>query len=258
MDARNSPFDLTGRRAVVVGGTSGLGRAIALGLARAGVELAISGLDDGSTVVEEATKEGVRAFGMACDVGDRGSLDALRDRALEALGGIDILVNCAGRIFRQPTAEVSDADWSSLLDTNVTGMLRACQAFYEPLRASGRGRIVNIASLTSFVSLHEVAAYGASKAAVLSLTRSLGAEWAKDEIRTNALVPGVFVTDLNRELLLGTARGQELLLRTPLGRFGQAHELVPAALFLCSDAVSFITGTSIVVDGGFLASGVNQ
>jgi NAD(P)-dependent dehydrogenase (short-subunit alcohol dehydrogenase family) len=252
------PFDIAGRVAVVVGGTSGIGRAIALGLADSGVHTVASGVDSSEGVTEEILGRGVRSLETRCDVGDRTTLDTLRDQVLREFGHIDILVNCAGRIFRQPTKDVTDEEWTSLLDTNVTGMLRSCQAFYEPLKESGQGRIVNIASLTSFVSLHEVAAYGASKAAVMSLTQSLGTEWAKDGIRTNALVPGVFLTDLNRELLMGTGRGKELLARTPLGRFGHTSELVGAALFLFSDAVSFITGTSIVVDGGFLASGVNQ
>lgn len=233
---------MTGRHAVVIGGTSGLGLAIAAGLSEAGVRTIATG----------------RRAEFSCDVGDRASVDAFRDAALAELGSVDILINCAGRTFRKPTKDVEEVEWEELMDTNVTGMLRTCQAFYEPLKASGRGRIVNVASLSSHVAFHEVAAYGASKAAVLALTRSLGAEWAKDGIRTNALVPGVFVTDLNRALLTGTPRGQELQMRTPLGRFGEADELVGAALFLCSDAVSFITGTSIVVDGGFLASGVNQ
>ncbi len=253
-------FDIAGRTAVVIGGTSGIGRAIALGLAEAGVHTVASGTraDRVRSVHGEILQRGVRSLEATCDVSDRASLDALRDGVVQALGGVDILVNCAGRTFRTPTVDVGDAEWNSLLDTNVTGMLRACQSFHGPLRESGRGRIVNIASLSSFVAFHEVAAYGASKAAVMALTRSLGAEWAKHGIRTNALVPGVFVTDLNRALLDGTARGQELLARTPLGRFGETQELVGAALFLCSDAVSFITGTSIAVDGGFLASGVNQ
>ncbi|MGK4005163.1 SDR family oxidoreductase [Sorangium sp. So ce1036] len=253
-------FDIAGRKAVVIGGTSGIGRAIALGLAEAGVHTVASGTraDRARAVTEELRARGVRSLEATCDVGDRASLDALRERVLEALGGVDILVNCAGRTFRKPTTDVGDAEWNSLLDTNVTGMLRACQSFHGPLRESGRGRIVNVASLSSFVAFHEVAAYGASKAAVMALTRSLGTEWAKHGIRTNALVPGVFVTDLNRALLEGTPRGQELLTRTPLGRFGETQELVGAALFLCSDAVSFVTGTSLVVDGGFLASAVNQ
>jgi NAD(P)-dependent dehydrogenase (short-subunit alcohol dehydrogenase family) len=215
------------------------------------------GRRDGGPIAEEIRAQGVRTLEATCDVSNRASLDPLREAVLDEFDGVDILVNCAGRTFRKPTKDVSDTEWNSLLDTNVTGILRACQAFYEPLKASGRGRIVNVASLSSFVAFHEVAAYGASKAAVMALTQSLGAEWSKDGIRTNALVPGVFVTDLNRELLLGTPRGQELLQRTPLGRFGDAEELVPAALFLCSDACSFITGTSLAVDGGFLASGVN-
>ncbi len=256
--ARISPFDISKRTSVVIGGTSGLGRAIALGLADAGANVVACGRRSGETVTEEIRSKGVRTLEITCDVSDRASIDAMRDAVLAEFGGVDILVNCAGRTFRKPTADVTEHDWSSLLDTNVTGILRACQAFYEPLKASGRGRIVNIASLTSFVAFHEVATYGPSKAAVLALTQSLGCEWAKDGIRTNAIVPGVFVTDINRALLDGTGRGQELRLRTPLGRFGEASELVPAALFLCSDAVSFITGTSITVDGGFLASGVNQ
>jgi NAD(P)-dependent dehydrogenase (short-subunit alcohol dehydrogenase family) len=251
-------FDISGRTAVVVGGTSGLGYAIALGLADAGANVVACGRRSNTEVAAEIRARGVRTLNATCDVTDRGSLDSLCETVLAEFGGVDILINCAGRTFKKPTADVSDAEWNSLLDMNVTGIFRACQAFYEPLKASGRGRIVNVASLSTFVAFHEVAAYGASKAAVMALTQSLGCEWAKDGIRTNAIVPGVFVTDLNRELLNGTPRGQELLSRTPLARFGIAEELVPAAIFLCSDAVSFITGTSIAVDGGFLASGVNR
>ena len=251
-------FDIAGRTAVVVGGTSGLGHAIALGLADAGANVVACGRRSNSEVSAEIRSRGVRTLDATCDVSDRGSLDSLCKAVLGEFNRVDILINCAGRTFRKPTVAVSDTDWNSLLDTNVTGILRACQAFYEPLKASGRARIVNVASLSTFVAFHEVAAYGASKAAVMALTQSLGCEWAKDGIRTNAIVPGVFVTDLNRDLLNGTPRGQELLQRTPLARFGVAEELVPAAIFLCSDAVSFITGTSIAVDGGFLASGVNR
>jgi NAD(P)-dependent dehydrogenase (short-subunit alcohol dehydrogenase family) len=245
---------------VVVGGTSGLGRAIALGLAEAGAHTVATGRRE--PLVNETSVEigaiGVKTLSAVCDVESQDSVQAFRDAVLEHFPTVDILVYAAGRTFRKPTADVSVEAWSSLLDTNVTGALRICQAFYEPLKQSGNGRIVNIASLSSYVAFHEVAAYGASKAALLSLTRNLGSEWAKDGIRTNAVVPGVFVTDLNRELLTGTERGKELLLRTPLGRFGDTSELVGAVLFLASDAASFITGTAIAVDGGFLASGVNQ
>jgi len=143
------------------------------------------------------------------------------------------------------------------MDVNVDGLLAACQVFYPALKESGRGRVINIASLSSYRAFHEVAAYSASKSAVLSLTRNLGCEWCGDGIRVNAIAPGVFPTDLNRELLEGTARGRELLTRTPPGRFGRPEELVGAAVLPASDAASFINGECIAVDGGFLAPGVN-
>ena len=143
-----------------------------------------------------------------------------------------------------------------LLDLNLNGVLRACQSFYEPLKRSGRGRIINIASLSSYVAFFEVAPYSAAKSAVLSLTRSLGCEWAKDGICVNAIAPGVFPTELNTALLMGTERGREIIMRTPMRRFGEPEELVGAAVLLASDAASFITGQCIVVDGGYLAAGV--
>jgi NAD(P)-dependent dehydrogenase (short-subunit alcohol dehydrogenase family) len=253
-------MDLTGRVAVVIGATSGIGRELSIGLAEAGAHVVPTGrreslVDEVATAVEAA---GVKSFRHACDIGSRASIDGLRDAVLAEFGQVDILVNAAGRIFRKPTVSITEDEWNSLFDTNLTGMLRACQSFKEPLAAHGRGRIVNIASLNSYVALLEVTAYAASKSAALSLTRSLAVEWSKQGINVNAIAPGVFRTELNAGLLDGTERGRELKLRTPMGRFGNSKELVGACVYLASDAASFTTGQCIAVDGGFLASGVNQ
>ena len=251
---------LAGRCAVVLGGTSGIGRAIALGLAQAGADVVASAR---RRVEVDATADAIEAAGrrtlrVTSDVTDRSSLEALRDATLATFGKVDILVNCAGKTKRTPTLDVDESTWNDIMDTNVTGTLRACQLFGRAMLDRGYGRIINIASLTTFVAFHEVAAYGASKAAVAALTKSLAVEWGARGVVVNAIAPGVFKTPLNQALLDGTDRGRELLLRTPMHRFGQLDELVGAAIFLASDAAGFVNGHILAVDGGFLASGVNQ
>jgi NAD(P)-dependent dehydrogenase (short-subunit alcohol dehydrogenase family) len=255
-----APRDLNGRVAVVVGGTSGIGRALALGLAEAGADVVASGrrAELVAEVAGEIEARGRRTLRQPCDVGERASLEALRDATLATFGQIDVLVNCAGKTKRTPTLDVSEAEWNDILETNLTGTLRACQVFGPPMLARGYGRIVNIGSLSTFVALYEVAAYAASKAAVASLTKSLALEWGPRGVCVNAIAPGVFRTDINRALLDDTERGREFLLRTPMKRFGRVDELVGAAVFLASESASFVNGEVLVVDGGFLASGVNQ
>ncbi len=245
---------------MVLGGTSGIGRVLALALAEAGADVVASSRRRAavSATADEITARGRRSLAMAADVSDQASLEALCAAVVDHLGKVDILVNCAGVTQKQPSLEVAEADWQRILEVNLNGTFRACQVFGRHMIDRGYGRIINIASLASFVGLFEVAAYTASKAGVLGLTKALALEWAPHGVNVNAIAPGVFRTPLNQNLLDGTARGLEFKLRTPLRRFGQLEELGGAAVFLASEAASFVCGHVLVVDGGFLASGVNQ
>jgi NAD(P)-dependent dehydrogenase (short-subunit alcohol dehydrogenase family) len=253
-------LELNGKVAVVIGGSSGIGKTLARGMAQAGANVVPTArrFELLGTVADEIESMGRRSLRVPCDVTNRDSLENLLKQVVGQLGTVDILVNCAGMNQRAPTLEFSEADWNRLLDINLNGTLRACQIFGRHMIERKYGRIINIASLGAFLALYEAAAYSASKAAVASLTKSLAIEWARYGVCVNAIAPGYFRTSLTEKIVMGKPRGEEILIRTPMQRFGELEELVGAAIFLASDAASFVTGTLLVVDGGYLASGVNR
>jgi NAD(P)-dependent dehydrogenase (short-subunit alcohol dehydrogenase family) len=256
----SSLFALDGKAVVVIGGTSGIGRALAIGLAEAGADViaASRGEEAVAKTAREIEALGRKTLRLTADVGDRVSLEKLRDGVIAGFGKVDVLVNCAGITRKGPSLDFPESGWLEILNTNLTGTMRSCQVFGSHMLSRKSGRIINIASLATYVALFEVAAYGASKAGVGSLTQTLAIEWARHGVLVNAIAPGVFRTPLNTQLLENTERGREFLIRTPMQRFGDVRELVGAAVYLASEASSFVTGSILVVDGGFLASGVNH
>lgn len=255
---QNRGLNLVGRRALVFGGTSGIGRAIALALAEAGADVVAV-----SRRQEEVRKAGaaIRALGrqtleLTADVTHREEVRQVVSRMMKEMGRIDILVNSAGTTKRVPSLELSDEDWRRILDINLNGTWYACQEAGRIMKEQQYGRIINIASIGSFLSLHEATAYCASKGAIAMLTRCLGAEWARYNITVNAIAPGVFETPINRNLIYEPGRWASIISRTPMRRLGEMEEIKGAAVFLASEAASFVTATLLPVDGGFMAQGV--
>lgn len=264
MTQKKNLFDLSGKVALVTGGATGLGRAIAQGLLDHGAKILIGSrrLPTVEETVAEmtagASSSDPMVGGVALDVTVESSAERACRRAIDLFGRLDILVNSAGFQLRKPTFELTAEEFNKMYDTHVTGSLRCCHAAGRIFREQHQGAIINIASISSFVDLVEVAAYASAKSAVMGLTRSLANEWAPHGIRTNAIAPGFFPTDLNRHLITNTDRGRRVLEHTPMARFGDQHEIAGAAIFLASDAASFVNGHTLVVDGGYLAAGVSD
>ncbi len=254
-------LDISGKVCLVTGGTSGIGRAIALGFAQAGAKV-IAGSTNPQKVAAIKEELGKGNDAVQLDVSNSASVNSAIDSIRKAHGRIDAVVNAAGVIKRQPSLEMPAEEFERIVRVNLVGNFIVAQAAGRAMkdqpadRKGQRGSILNVASLNSFASFTEVLAYACSKSGVMGLTRGLANEWAQYGIRVNGLAPGVFPTDLNRPLIEGTPRGEWLRRHTPLGRFGDADELVGAAIYLISDSASFTSGETIIVDGGFLSRAV--
>ncbi len=258
MNLTQELFSLEGKVAVVLGGTSGIGQAIARGFARSGAIVVASSRDRGKVEAEAAQLEslGSKTLRITSDVQDRATLENLCKEVVAAFGKVDILVVTSGTTKKMASVDFPESDWNRIIDINLTGTFRACQVFGRQMIAQRSGCIINTASLTSFVSFNEVAAYSCSKAAVVMLTETLACEWAQFDVRVNAIAPGVFRTPLNSAVLDLPERAAAIKARTPMGRYGQVEELVGAAIFLAAGSGRFVTGETVAVDGGFLAKGI--
>jgi NAD(P)-dependent dehydrogenase (short-subunit alcohol dehydrogenase family) len=253
-----SKFRLDHKVAVVTGGTSGLGRSIALALSAMGADVIPVGrdIDRVEQAASEIASQGSRTLAIAADVTKLDEIDALIQAVVKQFGRIDVLVNSAGTHLKKPAFEVNSEEWDQIQDTNLKATFFVCQRVARVMRDQGGGSIINLSSVASFTDFAETAVYGSSKAAVDKLTASLACEWAPFGIRVNAIAPGVFVTPMNEKLVVNSERGKRILERTPMGRFGTLDEIQGAAVFLASESARFITGVVLPVDGGFLARGI--
>ena len=249
-------FRLDGRRALVTGGAKGLGLIIATALAEAGADVAIASrtLADCETAANEiAEATGRRTFAAAADVSSARDVERLATQVEGALGGIDILVNNAGINIRGAAEELSEADWDAVIAVNLKGPFLCARAFGPKMCERGWGRVINIGSILSVIAIAGRASYASSKAGVLNLTRVLALEWATRGVTVNAICPGPFATDMNKQLMSDPAKYKAFVDKIPMGRWGELHEVAGAAVFLASNAASYVTGSSLFVDGGWTA-----
>lgn len=250
-------MELENKIAVIVGGTSGIGAAIARGYLKEGAKvISVSSNIRKVEIMAEEIRKFHDPLVQTVDVRISSSLAALYGKVRETFGGLDIVVNCAGIHLKKPSLEVTDEEWKQVIEINLNGLFYSCREAGRMMAEEKSGTIINIASLGSFVALTDAAAYSASKSGVLALTKNLAVEWAGFGIRVNAIVPGVFETDLNAKALSDPKRRESILFQTPMKRFGQLEELVAGAIYLASERASFTTGSALVIDGGFLAKGI--
>jgi NAD(P)-dependent dehydrogenase (short-subunit alcohol dehydrogenase family) len=245
--------ELDGRVAVVTGASRGLGRAMAVELGAAGAKLALVGRDRAKLdeTAAEAAKSGAESAVFLADVTDEAQVRALEQGVRERFGHVDILVNNAGMNIRKPLVEYTLDEWNTVLDTNLTSVFLVSRSFIPMMKGRGYGRILNLASIMSHVSLPGRTAYSASKAALLGITRALAQELADDGITVVAISPGPFATEINTALMENPELNRQFLSNVPLGRWGKAEEIGKLALYLCSDAAGFITGSDVLIDGGW-------
>ncbi len=248
-------FDLTGKVALVTGGSRGIGRGIALGLANAGADVAICSRVE-ETVKKTATEIenlGSKSLPIQADVAKVADINAMAAKVMDEFGHIDILVNVAGLNIRMPAVEYTEEQWDVILDANLKGTFFCCQAVGKVMIEQNKGKIINIGSLTSSIGLPAIAPYSASKGGVLQLTKSLAIEWAAHNINVNCIGPGFYRTDLTQNLFNRPEWSEKLLTMIPMNKPGMPEDLIGTAVFLASDASDYMTGQIIYVDGGFLA-----
>ena len=250
-------FDLSGRVAIVTGGSGGIGRGLAIALAEAGADVVVAGRTERALAetCRQIADRGVRASSIVVDVTKPAEVARAFDRVADRAGRLDILVNSAGGQLRRPALEITEEGWDRLVDVNLKGVFFCCQAAARQMKRAGRGRIISVSSLTAEIGLPNLAAYGATKGGVNQLTRALAVEWAEHGITVNAIGPGRIRTAMTEEVFANPATAESFLSRIPMRRPGEPRDLAGAVVFLASDASSYMTGQILYIDGGWLASG---